>query len=243
MTYPKRPNLLFVPVSIRNTLKRHRMSLEDVLSFEKLASVLPDQAIVDLMLAQGNLYSMMPADAKSMSYTGDRPGEPLKLSAIRRFEPSKDGNDLAFPMTAVSNWLCLQLDTYFSNQSKTTELKERFEKRIMPLLKLGSTKEEYDRFVDRTFRKKQSDESHSDMLYSSATDDIDTQKGYSLTHLRDDIIVITFMETAFPSLARFEQLITDLLDQMYRLTGYAEMASQMKDLFTFYLNRLDEKHR
>ena len=236
-------HMLLLPLSIRNTLKRHRLKMDDVFSYAKMASVLTDRTIADLILTQRSIYRLLPMTVEECRLVGYRPNQRIPQETL-----DWQGNtDADFPVMCGGYGL-LDLQSHYSQQSVSVELKERFEKSITPLVCNLSMKGEYAHFVERMFQKKCEDASvvspiNGTAIYLSTDEDWKSGQAFSIQLTDASNVIISYDETKFPDASNFQQLVFDLLNLKFRLSNYEETVQEMGELYTYYLNHLELKSR
>lgn len=232
---------LLLPLSIRNTLKRHRLNVADVFSLEKVASVLTDRTICDLIVVQQSIYRLLPNNPDEHRFTGERPGRQLPKDHLNwQSDAESDECEGCSPM--CSGFGFIDLEYHYQNQSVSTALKERFQKSIKPLLQLYRAQSEYALFAERMFREKPETGCGGRVAIGNP-DDWLTDRAFDIQLTDGNQMVIIYDERLFPNATHFQQLVSDLLNMGFKLSNYEETVRQMGDLFTYYLNRLELKSR
>lgn len=242
---------ILLPLSIRNTLNRHKFQLEDIFDLTKLIKVLPINAIADLILAQSNFYHLVPDEGDIHSVTGNRPDETFPPFAITNPENAVVGKkenacDEVSSFYRIFNLYDLNIH-YCNIQDK--EAREIYQKQIQPILdRIRYTTDEFIQHRRRIFQKSKSGTNSYGSVLCDVTEAANDsfgkaveRKAFELTIIRENFAIVTFDEKEFPDRNNFHSLVCTLLEQKYRSSTYEEMVAEMADLFTYYLNCLNKK--
>jgi len=243
---PEQLKVILLPLSIRKTLFRHRLILEDILSLEKIKDVLPLSAVVDLGLAQNSIYQMVPFNCPTARLLGTTPVDPLPVGYhVSPEAPScaKDdvncGGDMAMPIYGS----VFQLYSLFSHYAETrlAAAREFFQQKVTPASnRIQSDQESMKMFYRRIFRKG-SDESYGSVTCASFGDSLPESQAFEINFVRENFAIITYDEMKFPDEENFRRLVASLLEAKHRYSNFEIMAKEMGDLLSFHLRCLHQK--
>lgn len=249
-----RLKVILLPLSIRKTLARHRLTLEDVLDLKKIKDILSVSALADLIMVQNSIYQLLPYGCRSARFMGESParaiGSSYHVNPMVIDTKKEDNGSGGMDCCYSPKFELYSLYLHYSNV-QNSECREYMERKVHPSVRMIQASEAtLKQFYLRMFQNNQSPSDGpmpiSPLFSVSSVNNGDISHfpendAFAINFIRENFAVVTFDEKKFPNEEEFNRLVVSLLETKHRYSNYETMVSEMSDLFTFYLRKLHEK--